>query len=192
MTSSIRRGNDEFYGLREYRAGDNVRSIHWRSTARTGRLTIREMASNAPPQMIIVLNLPQLRTTANAAVEIERAVELAASLLCYAFLENFAVALAIPGQPTEAPPIPHMGRERAPPSSIASQHSIPKRCAKTSPYRCRTVSAPAPNGPSSPSTAPIPSRSLSAHASKTVLSLDAPESEEWIHFISRDETLRIA
>src|SRR5205085_10343344 len=36
MTSNRRGGNDEFYGVREYRAGDNVRVIHWRSSARLG------------------------------------------------------------------------------------------------------------------------------------------------------------
>ena len=52
MTSNRRGGNDEFYGVREYRAGDNIRSIHWRSTARRGNFMIKEMAANAPPQLI--------------------------------------------------------------------------------------------------------------------------------------------
>ena len=33
------------------------------------------------------------------------------SLLCYGFLENFAVGLAIAGQKTDMPPVPQMGRE---------------------------------------------------------------------------------
>ena len=52
-----------------------------------------------------------------------------------------------------------MGREaRAPPCSIASPHSIPEPCVRTSPCRSRTVSVRRTNGPSSPSTAPMPSR----------------------------------
>lgn len=32
----------EFYGIREYRAGDSIRNVHWKSAARTGRLVVRE------------------------------------------------------------------------------------------------------------------------------------------------------
>ena len=32
MTSNRRGGSDEFYGVREYRAGDNLRAVHWRSS----------------------------------------------------------------------------------------------------------------------------------------------------------------
>src|SRR5262249_56793295 len=38
------RGEDEFYGLREYRPGDNPRRIHWRRSARHGTLLVRETA----------------------------------------------------------------------------------------------------------------------------------------------------
>jgi len=35
-------GGDEFYALREYRAGDDLRQVHWVSTARTDELMIRQ------------------------------------------------------------------------------------------------------------------------------------------------------
>ncbi|MCL2646381.1 MAG: DUF58 domain-containing protein [Phycisphaerales bacterium] len=118
MTANVRGGNDEFYGLREYRAGDNIHSIHWRSSARTQQLMIREMAANAPPQAIIVLNLRNARDIVNPderADAVERAIELAASLICRGLLENFAVALVIAGAepPNDLPPPlrPQMGRE---------------------------------------------------------------------------------
>ncbi len=111
MTSNIRGGCDEFYGLREYRPGDNVRSIHWKYTARTGEIMVRELTSNAPPQMVIVLNLRNWRTLPDGAALAERAIELAASLVCYGSVENFAVALAIAGDPDETVPVPVMGRE---------------------------------------------------------------------------------
>lgn len=36
------RGGDEFYALREYQAGDDLRHVHWVSTARTDELMIRQ------------------------------------------------------------------------------------------------------------------------------------------------------
>lgn len=36
------RGGDEFYALREYQAGDDLRQVHWVSTARTDELMIRQ------------------------------------------------------------------------------------------------------------------------------------------------------
>jgi len=193
MTSSVRRGNDEFYGLREYRAGDNIRSIHWRSTARTGQLTIREMASNAPPQMIVVLDLRHWRESPDslAGGKIERAIELAAALLCYAFLENFAVALAIAGTDSDVPPIPQMGREAR--ATLLHRLAI---------LDIQTI-----NG----STIPIPNRLagraewviislhradsisdlLPGNASYTHLPLDSPDAPNWVHFLSGHETLRL-
>src|ERR1041385_9564939 len=38
------KGEEEYYGVREYRIGDNPRRIHWRRTAQTGQLMVRDMA----------------------------------------------------------------------------------------------------------------------------------------------------
>lgn len=108
MTSSIRGGQDEFYGLRTYRPGDSVRAIHWKRSAKTGQLVVREMTSNAPPQMMVVLNLRGVSPRDDAA---ESAIELAASLISYGTAENFAVGLCIPGAPGEAPPTTRVGRD---------------------------------------------------------------------------------
>jgi uncharacterized protein (DUF58 family) len=48
--------DDEFYGLREYRQGDNLRWIHWRRSAHMGELLVREMARVRSPQMIVLLD----------------------------------------------------------------------------------------------------------------------------------------
>ena len=54
-----RRG--EFFGLREHRAGDDRRDIHWKSSARTGRLLVREYEDELARRLVIGVDnsLPQ-------------------------------------------------------------------------------------------------------------------------------------
>ena len=49
--------NEEFYGLREWRSGDSQRQIHWRSTARQGRLMVKEHDQRSNRDLAIVLDL---------------------------------------------------------------------------------------------------------------------------------------
>jgi uncharacterized protein (DUF58 family) len=103
-----RRG--EFFGLREWREGDDRRGIHWRSTARTGRLMVREHEDELERQVTIVVDnaLPARVVRALAAGErlredaplddaVERTISHAASLAT-AYLEaGWAVGLAARG-----------------------------------------------------------------------------------------------
>jgi uncharacterized protein (DUF58 family) len=52
----------EFYGLREFRAGDSPRWIHWRTSARVGELMVREYIE-PPLENLIVLLEPWLPDT---------------------------------------------------------------------------------------------------------------------------------
>ena len=82
-----RRG--EFFGLREWKDGDDRRAIHWRSTARAGRLLVREVHDEIERRVTIVVDnaLPAAVVRALDAGErlredgptLERAVSLAAS-----------------------------------------------------------------------------------------------------------------
>ncbi len=49
-------GQDEFHGVREYRHGDNPRWIHWRRSARTGELVVREHVPMRDSQLIVVVD----------------------------------------------------------------------------------------------------------------------------------------
>lgn len=55
-TARERENPDEFVGVREYREGDNYHWIHWRRSARTGELVVREMLPPRQTQLIIILD----------------------------------------------------------------------------------------------------------------------------------------
>ncbi len=71
------RSGDEFHGLREYAIGDDLRRVHWRSTARRGELMIKE--HDIPWQTRATLLIDDRRAVHSAA-SFERLVEAAASI----------------------------------------------------------------------------------------------------------------
>ena len=49
-------GSQQFYGVREYNPSDGLRHIHWRSSARTRRLMVREFEKNAVMSVAVLLD----------------------------------------------------------------------------------------------------------------------------------------
>jgi len=47
----------ELHGVREYRAGEPMRTVHWASTARRGRLMVRELEEPTADDVAVVLDL---------------------------------------------------------------------------------------------------------------------------------------
>ena len=84
-----------FSSLREYEPGDDPRRIHWRSTARTGTLMVRELIDTTEPTTTIVLDT---RTAAMTPGAFEHAVEVAASVAHAAVLAGRPARLLIPGE----------------------------------------------------------------------------------------------
>jgi uncharacterized protein (DUF58 family) len=76
-TAVSKAGTTTFASLREYVPGDDPRRIHWRSTARTGQLIVRESVDTMEPTVSVVLDC---RASMFNAATFEHAVELAASV----------------------------------------------------------------------------------------------------------------
>jgi hypothetical protein len=78
-------------GLREYVPGDDLRRLHWATSARTGTLMIREDADPALPHLAVVLDDNALAY--DDPHDFEDAVEVAASLVSAAVESGHPVRL---------------------------------------------------------------------------------------------------
>lgn len=93
------RGDDEFYGLREYRPGDNPRRIHWRRSARAGQLVVREMARLGAAQIWCILDTRIPEGDPELSERLEDAVSCAATVACDAIESSCKVGLICNGEP---------------------------------------------------------------------------------------------
>jgi len=85
-------GQVTFHRLRDYVVGDDLRLVHWRSTARTGRLVVKHNVDTSQPYTVVVLDLRRDRYTAEA---FEHAVDVAASVLVSAAANKAPVELRL-------------------------------------------------------------------------------------------------
>jgi uncharacterized protein (DUF58 family) len=72
----------DYHGLREYRSGDSPRWIHWRTSARVGRLMVKEFEQENDQEIAILLDAwqPRARVTAEQREAVERAIRFAATV----------------------------------------------------------------------------------------------------------------
>ena len=117
-------GSEEFFALRDYRMGDGLKIIDWKHSAKIGKLVSRELTQPVPPSLIIYLDLsafapineasPAALLTPEDLCRADRAIDLAASLVCDAYQAGYRVGLTVNG--AEAPPLhahhslPHRGK----------------------------------------------------------------------------------
>jgi uncharacterized protein (DUF58 family) len=117
VSSSVAGRRGDFFGLREHRTGDDRRDVHWRSTARSGRVMVREYEDEHTRSVTVLIDnaLPdecraqrEPGELATPAVQqmldaLERAVAVASSL-CSSYLaagylvELVARGTAVPGE----------------------------------------------------------------------------------------------
>lgn len=86
-----RGSQDEFHGVREYRHGDSHRWIHWRRSARTGDLIVREMIPLRQTQLVVIVDpwpgafvgkALRQRLKAPPDSTVERVISVAATAVC--------------------------------------------------------------------------------------------------------------
>ncbi|NLF92989.1 MAG: DUF58 domain-containing protein [Oligosphaeraceae bacterium] len=72
--------SQDFYGVREYNITDGMRYIHWRSSARYGRLMVKEFERNAIASAAIILDAQDHFVSDNLLSNLEYQVQAAASI----------------------------------------------------------------------------------------------------------------
>ncbi|MCA1838915.1 MAG: DUF58 domain-containing protein [Actinobacteria bacterium] len=87
-----RGGGMDFYGLREYRPGDSVRHIHWRNSAKGGKLLVREYEEQPSSRLTIIID-NSVSIGGDPANTLEDSISIAASLVMYAMQSGHPVQL---------------------------------------------------------------------------------------------------
>lgn len=88
-------GADEFTSVRDYRAGDELRHIHWSASARTLNWVVKEYEHRCHQQLIIVLNTRRAFNLGEGnGSSFEMAVRLVAALVARATNEGIPCTLA--------------------------------------------------------------------------------------------------
>jgi len=97
--SARRRGGLEFYGLRDYRSGDSVRHVHWRSSARRGSLMVREFEQEIPGSITLLIDTrPDVQAGSEGENTFEDLIRAAASIAWYVTVHGGAVRLVASGR----------------------------------------------------------------------------------------------
>lgn len=94
LVSTRRGGNDELYGLKGYQPGDDLRRVHWRSSARAGELLVREFEHQQDRQFWIMLDQSQsLHTGTGRVSTLEYMCRIAHSVMLRANAEGLPTGL---------------------------------------------------------------------------------------------------
>jgi uncharacterized protein (DUF58 family) len=91
---------DEFYALRAYEEGDDLRKIHWPTSAKIGQLVVRQEELLAEPRALIVLDTTAAKHKGRgAASSLEAAVSACASVGVLAIRRRMRIDVLTPDGP---------------------------------------------------------------------------------------------
>ncbi|MEM1245166.1 MAG: DUF58 domain-containing protein [Acidobacteriota bacterium] len=90
----------ELHSLRDFRAGDDPRHMHWKQTARTGDLILQELQTEESRRLSVVLDnaLPEGQTTESARARFEQLVSEAATASVDYLDRGYEVELVLRGK----------------------------------------------------------------------------------------------
>ncbi|MDO4901100.1 DUF58 domain-containing protein [Actinomyces sp.] len=91
VTQELSSSDVSFHALRDYVPGDDRRNVHWRTTARTGRLMVRQFEETHRASLLVLLDL--LADDYETEEDFETAVSVACSLALGAIADGREVAL---------------------------------------------------------------------------------------------------
>ncbi|MBQ1017522.1 DUF58 domain-containing protein [Micromonospora sp. D93] len=101
-------GSITFDSLREYVVGDELRRVHWRTSARVGELMVRENVDTSMPRLVVLLDnrvAGHPQRVGGVAESFESACEAAASIVTAAHRADVPVLLLLvaaePAEPTK-------------------------------------------------------------------------------------------
>ncbi len=88
-------GSEEFFGLREWREGESQRLVHWKVSARRGKLMVRELRGEdrTPVHLVLLTRVPGQPVKRHPGFEV--AVSLAATLCEQLLRERFRLRLTL-------------------------------------------------------------------------------------------------
>jgi uncharacterized protein (DUF58 family) len=89
----VQHGGTDLVGLREYLPGDDLRRLHWATSARTGTLMVREDADPSLAHLTVLLDDRAGSYPGPDAADMEDAIEVAASLAMVAAYGDHGVRL---------------------------------------------------------------------------------------------------
>jgi len=100
-------GSITFDSLREYVVGDELRRVHWRTSAKVGELMVREHLDTSLPRLVVLLDnrvAAHPRVVDGVAETFESACEAAASVVAAAYREDLPVVLLVVVEPGDRDP----------------------------------------------------------------------------------------
>lgn len=90
-----------FHALREYVVGDDLRHVHWRSSARTGRLHVRQYHDTRRSHAVVLVD--DTRSAYADPEDFELALQIAASVVMRVALDEFDLSLVCGPQQLTGP-----------------------------------------------------------------------------------------
>jgi uncharacterized protein (DUF58 family) len=93
--SSKKGAGIDYYGVREFRSGDPLRHVHWKTTARRGELVVKEFErETGTPLVVLVDNRSGNGSREECSALLDAEARLAASVVHYAHYAGHPVTLA--------------------------------------------------------------------------------------------------